>query len=275
MSRTLIAAAHAANLTGRAISKRAAVSRFAWRGAGPARRGCWRRRRRPAAPRAARPAPPEARPGSRPLPARSGRARCRTRPGRPPAGPPPRRRRCTRRRVTPSLIRVSRARSLGAAVAQMVDRGADLLQRDAGVEQALDHLEHEDVAEAVEPLRARPVRRPDAGLHQAGPRPVVELAVGDPGGGAGGRAAVADVLGVGGEVVPEQQALLAGALDRGAALLRLAAVLAGYRHARLRPGSWLSGYLSRTLGRPARRVNDPHGASRQGNLRLPGRSPPD
>jgi hypothetical protein len=47
---------------------------------------------------------------------------------------------------------------------------------------------------------------------------------------------------VGGEVVPEQETLLAGALDRGATLMRLAAVLAGYRHARLRPGSWLSAY---------------------------------
>src|SRR5215469_781716 len=40
----------------------------------------------------------------------------------------------------------------GAAVPQVVDRGADLLQRDAGVEQPLDDLEHQDVAETVEPL---------------------------------------------------------------------------------------------------------------------------
>jgi hypothetical protein len=38
-----------------------------------------------------------------------------------------------------------------------------------------------------------------------------------------------------GEVFPEQEALLAGALDRGATVARLAAVFLGYRHTRLRP----------------------------------------
>ena len=38
--------------------------------------------------------------------------------------------------------------------AQLIDGRADLLQRDAGVEKSLDELEHEDVAEAVEPLRS-------------------------------------------------------------------------------------------------------------------------
>src|SRR5215469_9608132 len=160
----------------------------------------------------------------------------------------------------------------GAAVPQVVDGRADLLQRDTGVEQALDHLEHQDVAEAVEPLRARPVRGPDAGLHQAGARPVVELAVGDPGGGAGGRPAVPDVLGTGGEILAEQETLLAGALDRRAVTARLAAVLLGYRHTRLRPGAGHPGYSLRTLGRPARWVNDP---PRRVAFRSTGRSPPD
>src|SRR2546421_11548722 len=124
---------------------------------------------------------------------------------------------------------------LRATVTEMVDGGADLLQRNPGVEQALDDLEHEDVAEAVKPLRPRPVRGTDAGLHQRGTRPVVKLAVGDPGGGAGGGAPGADVPGVSGEVFPEQEALLAGALDRGATVARLAAVFLGYRHTRLRP----------------------------------------
>src|SRR5215475_13579132 len=116
------------------------------------------------------------------------------------------------------------------------------------------------------------MRGADAGLHQRGARPVVKLAVGDAGGGTGGRPAVPDVLRVGGEVVPEQQALLAGALDRRAALLRLAAVFAGYRHTGLRPGSWLS-YLSRTLGRPARRVNDlPRRVAQELRVRRPGAS---
>jgi len=52
---------------------------------------------------------------------------------------------------------------------------------------------------------------------------------------------------VGGEVVPEQETLFAGALDRRAALVRLAAVLAGYRHTRLRQGAGYPAYLSRTL----------------------------
>jgi hypothetical protein len=40
---------------------------------------------------------------------------------------------------------------------------------------------------------------------------------------------------VSGEVFPEQEALLAGALDRGTTVARLAAVFLGYRHTRLRP----------------------------------------
>ena len=89
----------------------------------------------------------------------------------------------------------------------MAHRDPDLLERDTGVEQALDHLEHEDVAEAVEPLRAGAGRRPDARLDQAGAGPVVELAVGDARGAAGGRAAVADVLVELGQVLGEEQAL--------------------------------------------------------------------
>src|SRR4051794_19834099 len=43
---------------------------------------------------------------------------------------------------------------VGAAGPQVRDGGADLLQRDAGVEQTLDDLEDQDVAEAVEALGA-------------------------------------------------------------------------------------------------------------------------
>jgi DNA ligase D-like protein (predicted ligase) len=82
---------------------------------------------------------------------------------------------------------------LGPVVAQVLHGGADLLERDPGVEQPLDHLEHEDVAEAVQALGARPVRGADAGLHQSGAGPVVELPVGDPGRGAGRRTPVADL----------------------------------------------------------------------------------
>ena len=85
-----------------------------------------------------------------------------------------------------------RARSCDAAGAQVLDRGADVLQRDAGVQQPLDHLEHEDVAERVQPLGARAGGGADARHHQPGAGPVVELAVGDAGGVARGRPAVAD-----------------------------------------------------------------------------------
>ena len=43
-----------------------------------------------------------------------------------------------------------------AAFTQDMNGPADLLQRDAGVEQALDDLERQDVAEAVEALGAGP-----------------------------------------------------------------------------------------------------------------------
>src|SRR5689334_8276001 len=77
-------------------------------------------------------------------------------------------------------------------VAQVLDRRPDLLERDPGVEQPLDHLEHEDVAEAVQPLGAGPVGGAHARLDQAGTGPAVWLAVGAPGGGAGRAPAVAD-----------------------------------------------------------------------------------
>ena len=72
-----------------------------------------------------------------------------------------------------------------------VDGGADLLQRDAGVEQSLDELQHEDVAEAVEALRSRAGRAADGGLDELGAGPVVELAVADAGRAGRDRAAVA------------------------------------------------------------------------------------
>src|SRR5260370_1101395 len=63
---------------------------------------------------------------------------------------------------------VAHQRHLGqvgaAAVAQVLDRGPDLLQRDPGVEQPLDDLQHEDVAEAVQALPAGPVGGTDPGL---------------------------------------------------------------------------------------------------------------
>src|SRR5699024_1737304 len=79
------------------------------------------------------------------------------------------------------------------ALAQGADGDADLLEGDPGVQQALDDLQHQDVAEAVEALAAGAVRGAHAGLDQAGAGPVVQLAVGDAGGLAGGRAPVAEL----------------------------------------------------------------------------------
>ena len=68
---------------------------------------------------------------------------------------------------------------------------ADLLQRDAGVEQSLDELEHEDVAEAVEALRAGTGGAAHRGLDELRAGPVVELAVADAGRARGDGTAVA------------------------------------------------------------------------------------
>src|SRR4051812_27368793 len=101
---------------------------------------------------------------------------------------------------------------VGAALAQVLHGGADLLQGDPGVEQPLDDLQEQDVAEGVEPLGAGAGGAADARLDEPGARPVVELPVGDPGGVAGHRAAVAGVAGEGGDIVVEQQPLLVGDL---------------------------------------------------------------
>ncbi len=104
---------------------------------------------------------------------------------------------------------VAHERGLGevvdARLAQLVDRGADLLEGDAGVEEALDELEDEDVAEAVEALRAGAGRAAHGRLDEAGARPVVELAVGDPGRARRDGAAVAVRVVQLGETVGEQQ----------------------------------------------------------------------
>src|SRR6185436_10549313 len=89
----------------------------------------------------------------------------------------------------------------------MADSEPDLLQGHSGVQQPLDHLENEDVLEAVEALGPRAGGATDGGLNQAGARPVVQLPVGDSCGAAGGGTAVAGVLTQVGKVVGEQQPL--------------------------------------------------------------------
>src|SRR6478735_9832782 len=78
---------------------------------------------------------------------------------------------------------------LDAALAQVADGDTDLLERDPGVEQSLDDLEHEDVAEAVEALGAGAGRAANGRLDETRAGPVVELSVGDAGRLAGGRTA--------------------------------------------------------------------------------------
>ena len=68
---------------------------------------------------------------------------------------------------------------LTEVVAQVVDRLARGLQRQATVEQALDHLQRDEVAVRVPTLRAAPLRVDERRAQQVGARPVVELAVGD------------------------------------------------------------------------------------------------
>src|SRR5699024_5041021 len=76
------------------------------------------------------------------------------------------------------------------AGSEVFDGHADVLQRYPGVQQSFDDLQYQDVGERVEPLAAGALGAADGGAHQAGARPVVELAVGDPGGLTGGGAAV-------------------------------------------------------------------------------------
>src|SRR5690606_35405574 len=81
-----------------------------------------------------------------------------------------------------------------AAAAQVLDGHADVLQRHPGVEQALDHLQDEDVLERVQPLRAGARGTADRGHDEPGARPVVQLPVGDPDDLARGRSAETDEL---------------------------------------------------------------------------------
>ena len=90
-----------------------------------------------------------------------------------------------------------------------VDRCADLLEGDTGVEQSLDDLEQQNVAEGVQALRAGPPGPPDGGLHQPGTGPVVQLPVGDAGSSAGDRSAITRVGVELGERVSEEHPLTA------------------------------------------------------------------
>src|SRR5665648_97746 len=127
---------------------------------------------------------------------------------------------------------------LDAALAQMGHGGPDLLQRDTGVQQSLDDLQDQDVAEAVQALGPGTAGRPDGRFDQAGTGPVVQLAVGDARGAAGRRPAVARRRVKIGQLVTEQEAL--GALWDGDGLVDR---LSGAVHGTL-PSSSSSGALT-------------------------------
>src|SRR5690606_24634971 len=65
-------------------------------------------------------------------------------------------------------------------LAEDLDGRADLVEAHAGVEQALDDLELDDVQERVPTLGTRALGVLERGLQEVGARPVVELAIGDP-----------------------------------------------------------------------------------------------
>src|SRR5215218_6685084 len=88
----------------------------------------------------------------------------------------------------------------------MIDSDPDVVQRDAGVQQSLDDLEDKDVLERVETLATRAGRAADGRHDERGPRPVIQLAVGDPGDLAGTGPAVPDEF-VGYRIVREQTGL--------------------------------------------------------------------
>ena len=162
--------------------------------------------------------------------------RCRRRPGRPGADRRPRRARCTRRRG--AVAHQGHPASSRAPGRRCCDGGADVLQRDAGVEQPLDDLEHDHVAEAVQALGAGAVGGPDAGLDQAGARPVVQLAVGDAGRRTGRGSPVADLLGLAGRPRRRRRPMRQPAPGRAHAVADTGhrrRTVAGASHAALRP----------------------------------------
>src|SRR5215207_1660838 len=144
-----------------------------------------------------------------------------------------------------------------ARLTQLGDGGADLVERDAGVEQALHELQHEDVAEPVEPLRSGAGRTAHGGLDQLRTCPVVELAVADARRSGRNGAAIADCVVVLGHPIGEQQAeVVASAFTP----VELTHPIAPHSHART-PTARLPRYPRRwsppnTSGRTSRRVVD-------------------
>ena len=76
---------------------------------------------------------------------------------------------------------------------QLVNSNPNLLQRDPGIEKPLDELEHEDVAEPVQPLRTGTRCTANGRFDKLGTSPVIQLAIADPRRAGGNCTAVAGV----------------------------------------------------------------------------------
>ena len=63
---------------------------------------------------------------------------------------------------------------------EVLNRAPDSLQRHSCVEQPRHHAKSDQILERIYPSRTPPGSLPDRGANQAGPRPIVELPVGDP-----------------------------------------------------------------------------------------------
>src|SRR5699024_226633 len=68
---------------------------------------------------------------------------------------------------------------INTQVAQGIDRKADILQGNAGIQQALNDLKNQYVTERVQTLRTGTARSADGRIHQIGARAVGQLAVGN------------------------------------------------------------------------------------------------
>src|SRR5690625_1483029 len=70
---------------------------------------------------------------------------------------------------------------------------ADLLERNAGIQEAFYDFQNQNIAETVQALRSRPGSRAHGWLHETRACPVVELSVGDSCGFAGGGPAITHI----------------------------------------------------------------------------------
>src|SRR5205823_1768468 len=73
-----------------------------------------------------------------------------------------------------------RTQGLIRMLLEVLNRAPDSLQRYSCIEQPRHHPKSDQILERIYPSRTPPGSLPDRGADQAGPRPIVELPVGDP-----------------------------------------------------------------------------------------------